>query len=378
MKSHQHPPNSEILRRRVCSVLLLIGSVPLLFPLDGVEGRRQERLVQQPSQSQFAKNGPFPLFEEPEIQAFDQLPKDQQIRLLAEEGPLLPQNSNLNNFSMRAFVKGNSPVFIDYALEPGSSAVVTISSDRAEYTLNLLQSPSVRQQISKIQIQAPSGSLRDRLIAAGIERLIVEFMKKPEMARNRVIVDLPREFGGEAQVGKLSIQAFTPSGTGPSKPANFRLYGLAMGEEAIANSANVERPTPNLHHGISTVISGGIGTTAFDVINVKPKSIKTGKGQSVEYEIHSISKFNNVKVAFYRVEQVGRVSIPRLAHIDSLGGVPEGGGWFKPPTPLCVWNGKSKGYPSIGTHNLEVRGYTTTDEGYWATARSDPRRFVVE
>jgi hypothetical protein len=378
MKSHKHPPTSEILRRRVCSVLLLLVSVPLLFPLGGAEGRRQERLGQQLAQSQFGKNGPFPLVEEAEIQAFDNLPKDQQIRLLAEEGPLLPQNSNLNNFSMRAFVKGNSPVFIDYALEPGSSAVVTISSDRAEYTLNLLQAPSIRQQISKIQIQAPSGSLRDRLIAAGIERLIVEFMKRPEMARNRVIVDLPREFGDEAQVGKLSIQAFSPIGTGSSQPANFRLYGLAMGEEAIANSANVERPTPNLHHGISTVIGGGTGTTAFDVINVKPKSIKTDKGQSVAYEIHSLAKFNNVKVAFYRVEQVGRISIPRLAHMEALGGVPEGGGWFKPPRPSCVWNGKSKGHPSIGTHNLEVRGYTSTDDRYWASAWSDPRRFSVE
>ncbi len=372
MKSHKDPPRLEILRRHLCKVVLFLMSMPLLFPLDGVEGQRP----QTPGQ-QLAESGPFPLVEEPEIQEFDGLPKDQQVKVLEDEGPLLPLNSNLNNFSMRGFVKGNSPIFIDYALEPNSSAVVRISGERAEYILTLLQAPSMLSQISKIEIRAPSGSLRDRAIAAGIDLLIDAFMKRPEMARNQVIVDLPREFGEAAQVGKLSIQAFSRAGSGPSKPANFRLYGLAMGEEAIANSAKVPRPTPNLHHGTSVAFGGDTGSTAFDKIKLEPKSINTSKGQSVAYEIHSLAKFNNVKVVFYRVEQVGRVSIPRLAYKESLGGVSAGGS-FKQPRPPCVWNGQSKGSPSKGTHNLEVRGYTKTGDKYWASAWSDPKRFIVE
>jgi hypothetical protein len=58
--------------------------IPLLFPLDSVEGRRQEPPGQQRAQSQFGRNGHFPLVEEPEVQEFDRLPKDQQIRVLAD------------------------------------------------------------------------------------------------------------------------------------------------------------------------------------------------------------------------------------------------------------------------------------------------------
>lgn len=376
MKSHRHSLRSKMLRRHVSKLILLLLSIPLLFPLYGVEGRHQEP-VQQLTQDSFATTGPFPLVEEPEVQEFDKLPKDQQIRLLEDEGPLLPLNSNLNNFSMRGFVKGNSPLFIDYALEPNSSAVVRISGERAEYILTLLQAPSIRNRIRDIQIQAPSGSLRDRAIAAGIDLLIDAFMKGPEIARNQVIVDLPSEFGEAAQVGKLSIQAFSRAGSLPAKPANFRLYGLAMGEEAIANAANVPRPTPNLHHGTSVAFGGDTGSTAFNKIKLEPKSINPNKGQSVKYEIHSLAKFNNVKVVFYRVEQVGRVSIPKLAHLESLGGVSAGGS-FKHPRPPCVWNGQSKGSPSRGIHNLEVRGYTNTGDKYWASAWSDPKRFIVE
>ena len=372
MKSHKR--SRSILVLRVCNVVLLMIAIALVFPLAAVQGQQQPP-GQQVTPRDFA-DAPFPLVEEPEIQEFDKLPKEQQVKLLEEEGPLLPLNSNLNNFSMRAFVKGGSPIFIDYALEPNSSAVVRIRTERAEYVLTLFQAPSIREQIRKIQISIPSGDLRDRLIIAGIEALIDRFVLKPEMGRNQVIVDLPREFGEAGQVAKLSIQAFS-NYSGQSRPAFFRLYGLAMGEQAIANAAKVPRPTPNLHHRSSAAVGEDRGSTAFDIVKLEPKSIKTNKGESVTYQIHSLVKFNNVKIVFYRVEHYGRVSVSKFAHLDSLGDI-TAGGWLKPPKPRCVWNGISKGSPSKGIHDVEIRGWIKTDDRYWASAWSVPKRILVE
>src|SRR6185369_11189977 len=111
------------------------------------------------------------LVEEPEIQDFDKLPKAQQEERLANQGPLLPQKSNLDNFSMRAFVKGNSPLLIDYALEPNSTAVITISAGADKYTLTLKQSEMLEKRVTQIVTSAPVGDLKTQVILRGIGEL---------------------------------------------------------------------------------------------------------------------------------------------------------------------------------------------------------------
>jgi len=84
-----------------------------------------------------------------------------------------------------------------------------------------------------------------------------------------------------------------------------------------------------------------------------------------------------VKVIFYRVEEFGRFSIPLEVYQEDLGGVLEGK-WLEPPNPRCEWDGKSRGAASKGPHDVEVRGWVKSDDRYWASAWSTPKRLRVK
>lgn len=374
MKSHSRT-KSKLVRSRL--FWLVICGFPL-FPLGtfGSGGNFQQPPQQQDSKS-FAPSSPFPLVEEPEIQEFDKLSTAQQEERLANQGPLLPQKSNLDNFSMRAFVKGNSPLLVDYALEPNSTAVVTVNVGVDKYTLTLKQAEMVEKRITQIVANAPVGDLKTQVILRGIGALIEEFLLKPSIGRNQTVIDLPDYFGANPQVGKITIQAFT---NGPSVrgPAYFRLYGLALGREAIPNHASFPRPSPLLHHVTTSATFGEKrDSTAFDEIILTRSTLDTTKRETVNYRIHSRAKFNGVKVIFYRVEEFGRFSVPLKAYEEELGGVLENK-WLAPPNPRCEWDGKSGGAPSKGPHDVEVRGWVKSDDRYWASAWSTPKRLRVK
>jgi len=349
-----------------------------LFPLGTFRGANFQQPPQQQDPKPFvATTSPFPLVEEPEIQEFDKLPKAQQEERLANQGPLLPQKSNLDNFSMRAFVKGNSPLLVDYALEPNSTAVITISAGADKYTLTLKQSEMLERRVTQIVTSAPVGDLKTQVILRGIGELIQEFLLKPSIGRNQTVVDLPEFFGAAPQVGKITIQAFT-NGPGVRGPAYFRLYGLALGSAAIPNHASFPRPVPLLHHATTSAIFGGTrDSTAFDEVILTRSTLDTRKRERVNYRIHSRAKFNGVKVIFYRVEEFGRFSVPLEVYQEDLGGVLENN-WLAPPNPRCEWDGKSGGAPSKGPHDVEVRGWVKSDDRYWASAWSTPKRLRVK
>ncbi len=290
--------------------------------------------------------------EEPEIKEFDSLPKEEQEKRLSVDGPLLPQKSNLNNFSMRGFVKGNSPLFIDYALEPNSTALVTISTNEAVYNLTLNGPDSIRNELKNIQLTPPIGDLKKEIPIVALEILIKKFLLKPEIARTQVAVDLPPAFGDHAQPGTISIQAFSNEPK-YGKAAYFRLYGLAMGDEAIANVSSAPRPERMSNHANGSIRGVPRASTAFDQIILDPRNVRTARGEKVRYQIHSLAAFNNVKVIFYRVEEYGDVSIPVAVHAKHLGPIVENG-WLKPLPCHCLWDGKSGGVPSRGIHDLYV------------------------
>jgi len=374
VKSHCRAKSNSV--RSAIFVLVVCGLS--LFPLGTFGGGNcQQPLPQRDPKQVVATSSPFPLLEEPEIQEFDKLPTALQEERLANQGPLLPQKSNLDNFSMRAFVKGKSPLLVDYALEPNSTAVITISAGADKYTLTLKQSEVLEKRVTEIVTSAPVGDLKTQIILRSIGKLIQEFLLKPSIGRNQIVIDLPDYFGASPQVGKITIQAFT-NGPGVRGPAYFRLYGLALGSAAIRNHSSFRRPIPLLHHAApAEIFDETRDSTAFDEIILTRSTLDTSKRERVNYRIHSRAKFNGVKVVFYRVEEFGRFSVPLKAYEEELGGVLENK-WLAPPNPRCEWDGKSGGAASKGPHDVEVRGWVKSDDRYWASAWSTPKRLQVK
>jgi hypothetical protein len=357
--------------------LLVICGLTLLTPRTFGSGNFQQTLQQQDPKQFVPTSSPFQLVEEPEIQDFDKLSEAQQEERLANEGPLLPHKSNLDNFSMRAFIKGNSPLLVDYALEPNSTAVVTVSVGADKYTLVLKTSELLERRVTQIVMSAPVGDLKTQIILRSIGLLVQEFLKKPSIGRNQTVADLPEYFGPSPQVGKITIQAFT-NGPGVRGPAYFRLYGLALGRQAIPNDASFPRPTPALHHAATFAIPDGTrDSTAFNEVILTRSTLNTKKREKVNYRIHSLAKFNGVKVVFYRVEEFGKFSVPLKAYEEELGGV-LANEWLQPPNPRCEWDGKSEGAPSKGPHDIEVRGWVRAEDRYWASAWSAPKQLRVK
>ena len=332
---------------------------------------------QQPANSfAGATKPPFALAEEAEIKEFDSLPRADRIKRLETEGPLLPKASNLNNFSMRGFVKGQSTFFIDYALEPNSTALVTISTDEQVHELTLLGPKTLRDEVQKIKFLVPARDWKAGAVIIGLEFIITKFLMKPEAAREQVAFNLASGFGDTPQPAKITIQAFSNEPK-YGKPAFFRLYGLAMGDLAVANKEIAGRPDALSHHAVTNTLRGQPrASTAFDEIKLTPTTIRTDRSQKVSYEIHSRAGFTGVKVIFHRVEERGDVSLPVVAYATELGPIVENG-WLKPRACACQWDGKSAGAASRGIHDVEVRGWLNRDDHDWATARSTPLRVRV-
>lgn len=125
-----------------------------------------------------------------EFASFDALPEVVQQQRLAKNGPLLPLHYDVNDLSMRVFVKAGWPGVLDYGLDDGETAEVTISVG-GEEVVKLALFPATRSQVS---------------------------------------VRVPDSIGRGPRVGRLRIRAFTNHHT---EAANFQFYGLAMGDGAV-------------------------------------------------------------------------------------------------------------------------------------------------
>jgi hypothetical protein len=396
MNSHPLP------RRRSGADLVLITtfSFSCLFMLTtfAVTVQGQPVRVRPNKLQQTPPKPPFSLFEDEELKKFDSLPKAEQEARLATKGPLFPREYNSYNFSTRVFVNGNSPLLIDYALQPNSTALLLVTTDRSKLVFELKQSDSFRNEVlSHLDpTAAPGNTVEQRAIAAGAI-LLTKFLISPEKARQQVIVDLPAEFSsveeaatgpvgrfnahhgsrtpleGKPAIAKLSIQAFTEV-NGVKTPAYFRLYGLGVGEKAVAT---IRRRDLRLAHHAFTLMPQSGGATAIDQIKFRPGTIRAGSAPGVRYEIHSRSAFYNVAVLFNRDEDKGNISFTKTVYYQDLGSITENG-WKKPEGCKCAWDGKGERGASLGWHVLEVHAWEGEGARYWATARSYPKRVLVK
>ena len=327
---------------------------------------------QQPPTVQAKVDFPLPVQEDDQIKQFDGLPKtDKELKLIAR-GPLFPKKYSMSNLSMRAFVKGGWPLIVDYALQPGASAMMTISvADKEPFSVPLEGTTATA---------APTpGNLAEQFAAQLLLSLIEKYLKKPETSRKQKVIQLPDYLGEHQQVGKIVIQAYTEFGA-EKRQANLQLYGLGMGTKAVVATADASRRDPTAAHHYRPVglFVDGAGSLAIDQVSLNPKSISFALGQKVKYKVHSRSAFFKVAVIFNIDVTVENVSWTEGVYYQELGAITENG-WLEPPRSCtCVWNGANfDGNASRGSHNLEVRAWVGESDANWVTAWSNPKKVQV-
>lgn len=166
-------------------------------------------------------------------------PKD-PVTVLSKIGPVFLKSFSMSNFSMLGFVKDQSPIVIEYELEPGSTATITISSmEKDKNQTFVIELPTTNDQ------------------------------------RQQIIRRLPEGFGKKPQVGVLSFRAFK-NGSGERKPARFFLSGLGVGDKAV-------------------------GSMVIDQLQFRPGSINTKLKEKASYSFRSTSDFNTGSADFMLV-----------------------------------------------------------------------------
>lgn len=336
------------------------------FPATGVSRPRSQQAVDL---------NRLPFIEDSKIKEFDTLPKAIQETRLAANGPLIPEKYTKNNFSTRVFLKGNSPFIIDYAIQPGCTALIEFSVDGVKPVTYELTSPGTylddetNRKLTEL-LKAEETSER----AAKVRSLLFEdFLRHPEKGRASQIIHLPASFGDRPQVGKLSIQAFTIV-SGELRPAFFSLYGLGVGKKAVVRKGTNHAEGRKSNHSRNDFALGGNSIT-IDKITLSREMIDAGSGPPVTYGIHSLSAFYNVKAFFNREEDVSNNSITNTVFSKRLGSITENG-WIRPMKCSCQWNGMGEGRASRGWHDLEVRAWQSDHDGDWAIARSAKKVLV--
>ena len=199
------------------------------------------------------------------FKAFDALPPAEQEKLLIKRGPRLPKQYNASNFDMRTFIQGGAPIVISYQLDSDAPASLTIG--------------------------------------AGDLKALVITLEPAKFALKTIV--LPHYFGNEPQVGKLQLLALT----GKGQPANFRLYGIAMGVTGaqalnkliaipeyaeLALTTSSTGPVPG-YEPFALFAGPPQGTSVIQIMVRQPTSITPGKKpkQEIAFSFTPRSTFDN-------------------------------------------------------------------------------------
>jgi hypothetical protein len=279
-----------------------------------------------------------------QFKTFDALPKADQEKWLKKRGPRLPQNYNVSDLSLRVFVAGGWPVVLDYGFTSDVPAEMSISVE-------------------------------------GAKPLLVQVVPA---RRNRLTIKLPDDFGSKPQVGKLWISALTSR----KEPANFRLYGIAMGEGGLHALNRIRALNPYLQLAMNRWMTGEnpayepslsfvpgspqIGS-AISVTVDQPTTIRPGTKpkQLIAFSLTSQSVFSN-----------GRWELWNVNGLDWTEVWQEKTGSINPNKPKSnKWDGviSVRKLISVGDHALQVTAWRGREEdNAWVVVRAEPSLTVVQ
>lgn len=220
----------------------------------------------------------------------------QLAKTLAKTGPVFGPALVMNKFSVQGFVKGNWPMVIHYSLEADSTAEVMIKTKN-------------KKLAAPIRLESTNG-----------QRRLLE-------------TRLPEAFGKKPDAGEVSIQAFK-NGPGPRKPAEFFLYGLGMGDNAV-------------------------GSMVIEKLRFQPRSIHPKLNEKALYGFYSKSDFNKASAEFWlQTYSPERGFSSRVVAREEIKGV------VRLQSVERYWDGKtSKGKISLGDHQFFLIGWRSRENG---------------
>jgi hypothetical protein len=147
-----------------------------------------------------------------DFKTFDSLAPVEQVIVLTKRGPRFPVEYDASDLSMRVLVKGGWPVVVDYGLQTDAFATLSI----------------------------------------GVEGFKLIGLKLRPEDRSRLNIMLPVEFGTDFRVAKLHIHAVTNDG----RPAEFHLFGFAMGQKGVQALRRVNQPESAVQLAINSAPEG--------------------------------------------------------------------------------------------------------------------------
>lgn len=158
-------------------------------------------------------------------------------KFLEDEGPQFPASYSMSLFAVQGFAKGAWPMVIDYEVEPGSFAFVTVAAD-------------------------------------GVEPLYYR-LDDSRQGRHYEILKLPERFGKSPSPAAYVVRSLSAR-PGEMKPGFLRIYGLGAGDKAV-------------------------GSVSIDSLQFRPGSIQPKRKQKAAFSFRAREAFKDVEAEFYRV-----------------------------------------------------------------------------
>ncbi len=210
---------------------------------------------------------------------------------LIEYGPHVPSSYAMNSFTINAFVKGDWPMVLAFAM-------------------------------------AKDGIVQIDMTVEGAETQTWQFVGTGE-PRQEFIFKIPENFGTDIKAAQIAIHADDAGLSGDDHPP-FRLYGIGAGPKAV-------------------------GSVAIHPVNFFPENIRVQVGQEAAYSFLSHSTFADVVVQFMKVEEKDSEWVLNHVGKQIIQGGVDKNEWIGKDQAKTWDGKDEKGQVSAGLHDLQVR-----------------------
>ncbi|HEV3471122.1 MAG TPA: hypothetical protein VG148_17495 [Pyrinomonadaceae bacterium] len=167
--------------------------------------------------------------------------------------------------------------------------------------------------------------------------------------RHEEMLRLPAAFGRKPRVAAYALRALSDR-TPSAQPVPLHLHAFGAGDKAV-------------------------GSSGFDRVSFLPDRVVSGQQERASYSFHAIRDFNKASADFMRLGRGSRRQIVAqlVDRVSYRSGIRSG------QTVSGEWNCQPGSRPSVGIHELYVRGWRGVGEGGdWMITSSVPQRVLVQ
>lgn len=260
------------------------------------------------------------------------------LKDLTKDGPRVPDEFSMSEFSVAGPVKGGWPVHLTYQLDRPARVTLTVTADKTE-------------------------PFTQRLDGAGTGRREADFI-------------LPGRFGDKTKPGVLKVRAEEEIASGESASGEVRLAPFQVLEMGCGNHHTGplgQRDAPALRPAVfvspvSSLLRGRAilqaGGGMVENVRFEPGSIRVGAGQTAAYTFLPGADFEHLKVEFrhqFLQPPALVLLISKVVKTDDIGGARRGRA-VNAPRP---WDGRAgrRNDVSSGPHMLQVRAWDGPSTG---------------